>query len=76
MHTKQIQNCKYNILCQLVTYFAKKKRDFIMNTEIYAKVADFLNKNYSGKVGSELKVVNGVFINLDLIISNKSAMQH
>lgn len=36
-----------------------------MNTEIYAKVADFLNKNYSEKVGSELKVVNGVFINLD-----------
>lgn len=36
-----------------------------MNTEIYAKVADFLNKNYSKKVGSELKVVNGVFINLD-----------
>ena len=36
-----------------------------MDTEIYTKVADFLNKNYSKKVGSELKVVNGVFINLD-----------
>lgn len=46
-------------------YFAKKAGDFIMNTEIYAKVADFLNQNYSKKVGSELKVVNGVFINLD-----------
>lgn len=36
-----------------------------MDTEIYTKVADFLNNNYIKKVGSELKVVNGVFINLD-----------
>ena len=28
MHTKQIQNCEYNILCQLVMYFAKKKKRF------------------------------------------------